>query len=125
MKLRCRCLLALIPVLVASAALLGGQKRPSYPETRRMDHVDDYHGTHVPDPYRWLENDVRKDKEVADWVVAQNKVTFGYLESIPEREAIKRRLTELWNFERHTEPSKAGGKYFYTRNDGLQNQNVT
>ena len=59
----------------------------SYPETKQVGHVDDYHGTKVPDPYRWLEDDVRTSEEVADWVTAQNKVTFEYLESIPDREA--------------------------------------
>ncbi len=95
-----------------------------YPSTRRTDQVDDYHGTKVADPYRWLEDDVRKSKEVADWVEAENKVTFGYLKAIPEREAIQRRLTELWNFEKYSAPFKAGGRYFYTKNDGLQNQSV-
>ena len=69
-----------------------------------MDHVDEYHGTKVPDPYRWLEEDVRESQRVADWVAAQNKVTFGYLESIPQREQICRRMTELWNFEKYGRP---------------------
>src|SRR5438105_2013798 len=82
------------------------------------------HRTRVADPYRWLEQDVRKSKEVADWVAAQNKVTQAYLAAIPERDAIRRRLTELWNYERFSVPFKRGGRYFYTRNDGLQNQAV-
>jgi prolyl oligopeptidase len=93
-----------------------------YPPARRGDHVDVYHDTRVPDPYRWLEQDVRRSKAVADWVAAQNKVTRAYLESIPERNAIRRRLTRLWNYERFSVPVKRGGRYFYTRNDGLQNQ---
>lgn len=94
----------------------------NYPATKKVDQVDDYHGTKVPDPYRWLED--LDSAETASWVTAQNKVTFGYLESIPSREAIKARLTKLWNFERYTTPYKEGGRYFYGRNDGLQNQNV-
>jgi prolyl oligopeptidase len=96
----------------------------SYPATRRSDHVDDYHGTKVADPYRWLEDDVRKSKDVADWVAAENQVTLSYLKAIPERAGIQRRLTELWNYEKYSAPFKAGGRYFYTKNDGLQNQSV-
>src|SRR5215211_4649918 len=96
----------------------------TYPDTKRIDHLDEYHGTKVADPYRWLEDDVRKSKEVADWVEAQNKVTFGYLEKVPERKAIQRRIKQLWNYERYSAPFKAGGRYFYSRNNGLQNQSV-
>ena len=95
-----------------------------YPETRRMDHVDVYHGVKVADPYRWLETDVRESKEVAEWVASQNKVTFAYLESIPERDRIRQRLTELWNFEKYSSPFKRGGRYYFFKNDGLQNQDV-
>ena len=93
-----------------------------YSETRRVDHVDEYHGVKVPDPYRWLEDDVRENKDVAAWVEAKNKETFGYLESIPEREPIRKRLNELWNFEKFGTPFKAGGRYYYYHNSGLQNQ---
>jgi prolyl oligopeptidase len=96
----------------------------TYPQTRRADQVDDYHGTKVVDPYRWLETDVRKSGEVASWVAAQNEVTFAYLKAIPEREGLQRRLTDLWNFERYSSPFKVGGRYFYSKNDGLQNQSV-
>src|SRR5262249_13624769 len=82
----------------------------SYPPTKRVDHVDDYHGVKVADPYRWLEEDVRKSPEVAAWVAAENEVTFDYLKAIPEREAIQRRLTELWNYERYTPPHKVAGR---------------
>lgn len=95
-----------------------------YPETRKVEVVEDYHGVSVTDPYRWLEDDVRQSKDVAAWVEAQNKVTFAYLESIPQREAIRRRLTDLWNYEKMSAPVKVGGRYFFTRNDGLQNQSV-
>ena len=74
----------------------GGDKasRIVYPETKRVDQVDVYHGTKVPDPYRWLEEDVRESKDVAAWVEAQNKVTFAYLETIPQRKRIIKQLTE-------------------------------
>ncbi|MEW6302918.1 MAG: prolyl oligopeptidase family serine peptidase [Verrucomicrobiota bacterium] len=93
-----------------------------YPATAKTNHVDDYHGTKVPDPYRWLEDD-NSDATKA-WVEAQNKVTFGYLEQIPQRTAIKERLTKLWNYERYGIPFKEGNRYFYSKNDGLQNQSV-
>ncbi|MFO0851269.1 MAG: prolyl oligopeptidase family serine peptidase [Gemmataceae bacterium] len=100
------------------------ESKLKYPPTRTVDQVDDYHGTKVPDPYRWLEEDVRKSKDVAEWVAAQNKVTEAYLAAIPERDAIKKRLTDLANYERYSAPSKVGGKYFFSKNDGLQNQSV-
>ena len=75
-----------------------------YPPTRRGDQVDDYHGVKVPDPYRWLEEDVRKSDEVRQWVEEQNKVTNKYLDSIPERKGIQKRLTELWNYEKYSTP---------------------
>ncbi len=84
--------------------------------------MDDYHGTAVRDPYRWLE-DVDSEATAA-WVQAQNEVTFGYLESIPERERLRQRLTELWNYERYSTPFKEGGRYFFFKNDGLQDQSV-
>src|SRR5438270_6471475 len=93
-----------------------------YPVARKGDQVDDYHGTKVADPYRWMEN--RDSAETRAWVEAENKVTFSYLEQIPFRQAIKDRMTKLWNYERYTVPFKEGGRYFYTRNNGLQNQNV-
>jgi len=96
----------------------------SYPETRRVDQTDDYHGTTVADPYRWLENDVRSDDDVAAWVEAQNDVTNAYLETLEHRERIRSRLTELWDYEKFTAPFKVGGRYFVSRNDGLQNQYV-
>src|SRR5712675_2340483 len=95
-----------------------------YPSTKRIDHVDTYHGSKVDDPYRWLEADVRESKEVAEWVEAENKVTFAYLRSIPEREPIKKRITDLWNFEKVSAPSRHGPYYVFTKNDGLQNQAV-
>jgi prolyl oligopeptidase len=95
-----------------------------YPATRRVDQIDTYHGVKVADPYRWLEADVRESSEVAAWVKAENKVARAYLAAIPQRPAIEKRLTELWNYERYSLPRHDGGKYFYTKNDGLQNQEV-
>ncbi|MGD8375029.1 MAG: prolyl oligopeptidase family serine peptidase [Acidobacteriota bacterium] len=97
---------------------------PSYPQTRRDDTVDTLHGTLVPDPYRWLEQDPRTSDEVAAWIRDENAITFGYLEAIPQREAIRERLTELWNYERYSSPFKVGERYLYFKNDGLQNQSV-
>lgn len=112
-------------VVICSGTILSAQEgKLVYPKTRTVEQVDDFHGTAVADPYRWLENDVRTDKEVADWVSAQNKVTFSYLESIPQRETIRERMTELWNYEKIGTPFRRGGRYYYFRNDGLQNQSV-
>jgi len=93
-----------------------------YPATPRVDQVDVYHGVPVEDPYRWLEDD--NSIQTKAWVEAQNRVTFSYLRRIPQRGAIKQRLTKLWNYERYGVPFKEGGRYFYSRNDGLQNQSV-
>ena len=95
---------------------------PMPPATRATDQADDYHGRRVADPYRWLED--TDSPETAAWVEAQNAVTFAYLTGIPEREPIRRRLTELWNFERFSTPFRRAGRYFYFRNDGLQSQSV-
>jgi len=94
----------------------------TYPQTRKDDAVDDYHGTKVADPYRWLE-DV-DSPETRSWVDAENRVTFGYLERIPERERIRHRLTELWDYPKYGAPFKKGGRYFFFKNSGLQNQAV-
>ncbi|MEO1388395.1 MAG: prolyl oligopeptidase family serine peptidase [Cyanobacteria bacterium J06634_6] len=94
----------------------------SYPSTRTTNTTDTYHGVSVPDPYRWLE-DPNTD-ETAQWVVAQNKVTFGYLSALPGRDQLNARLTELWNYERYGTPFKQADRYFYYKNDGLQNQSV-
>ncbi len=103
---------------------LGARTPLNYPETRRVEQKDDYHGTMVDDPYRWLEVDVRESNDVANWVEQQNELTFRFLEAIPQRAAIQRRLTELWNYAKYSSAFKAGPYYFYSRNDGLQNQSV-
>lgn len=93
-----------------------------YPSTKKTDIVDDYHGTKVSDPYRWLEDN--NSSETAAWVEEQNKVTQTYLYQIPYRDKIKKRLTELWNYEKYSAPSKIGEQYVFSKNDGLQEQSV-
>lgn len=94
----------------------------TYPETKTVEQTDDYHGTMVADPYRWLEADTAQ--AVEEWVKTQNQATFDYLEKIPYREKIEERLTELVNYPRYTSPFRAGEYYFFYKNDGLQNQSV-
>jgi prolyl oligopeptidase len=94
----------------------------NYPETRTVDQVDTYHGLAVPDPYRWLEDPHAPESQA--WIEAQNQVTFGYLEQLPGRDQLQQRLTELWNYERYGIPFKRGDRYFFYKNDGLQNQSV-
>jgi prolyl oligopeptidase len=93
-----------------------------YPKTRRDETEDDIHGIEIQDPYRWLE-EIDSD-ETRDWIEAQNRLTFGFLETIPEREMIRDRIQTLWNYEKYDPPFKRGGRYFFNRNDGLQNQSV-
>jgi prolyl oligopeptidase len=95
---------------------------PVYPATRQTNQVDVYHGVAVPDPFRWLEDD--NAAETKAWVEDQNRVTSAYLDAIPSRSEFKDRLTKLWNYERYGTPSKHGSRYFFSRNDGLQNQSV-
>jgi len=94
----------------------------AYPKAKTVGQVDDYHGVKVADPYRWLED--TDSAETHEWVEAENKLTFSYLEQIPYRVAIRERLLKLWNYERFTVPHQEGGRYFYQHNNGLQNQNV-
>jgi len=93
-----------------------------YPQAAKVAQVDDFHGTKVADPYRWLEEE--NSLETKAWIEAENRLTFGYLEQISARPRIKERLTRLWNYERYGMPFKEGGRYFLTKNDGLQNQSV-
>ncbi len=92
----------------------------TYPESTQGQQIDTYHGVSVADPYRWLED----PEQAQDWIAAQNEVTFSYLKTLPTREKIKARLTELWNYERYGMPFKKGDRYFFHKNDGLQNQSV-
>jgi prolyl oligopeptidase len=98
------------------------QKRLEYPDSPRSDHVDVLHGVEVPDPYRWLEE--IDSEQTQGWIAAQNRLTCEYLGRIPAREAINKRITELWNYDKYGVPSKRGGRYFFTHNNGLQNQDV-
>ena len=102
-------------------ALLTGQQL-QYPKTKKVDHHDTYFGTEVADPYRWLEDD--NSAETAEWVEAQNKVTFGYLEKIPFRNKVKQRLQDLFNYPKYSAPSHKGEHYYFSKNEGLQNQSV-
>jgi prolyl oligopeptidase len=95
---------------------------PQYPETRRDGTAETLFGETIADPYRWLENDVRNDAEVAEWVERENAVTDAYLDRLPARAWFKRRIGELYDYERFSVPVKRGNRYFYTRNSGLQNQ---
>jgi len=112
---------AMAMLLVAGAYAQQGA-RLDYPQTRKVDHVDTYHGIAVPDPYRWLEDD--NSPETAQWVAAENKVTFGYLEQIPYRAQLKARLEALFNYPKYGAPSRKGGFFFFSKNDGLQNQSI-
>ena len=108
--------LALMPAAVFAQNL-------NYPVTRQDGTVvDSYHGTKIADPYRWLEDD--NSDETKAWVKAQNEVTFGFLKTIPKREQIRERLRKAWNYERTGIPTEHGGRWFFTRNSGLQNQSV-
>ncbi len=111
-------------LLLLWPALLAAQGRPrlDYPKTRQLPQLDDYFGTEVRDPYRWLEDD--QSAETKAWVTAENALSFGYLEAIPERKAIEARLRALWDYERYSLPSKQGAFYVYAHNSGLQNQSV-
>jgi prolyl oligopeptidase len=93
-----------------------------YPISRKSNVVDELHGVKVPDPYRWLED--LDSEETRKWIEEQNKVTFEFLEKIPEREKIRERLTQLWDYEKFGVPHREGNRYFFSKNDGLQNQSV-
>lgn len=116
--------LLILPVAGMVMAANGQTAQPqlTYPETAKTDVVDMYFGTAVPDPYRWLENDT--SAQTAAWVAAQNKVTGEYLAKIPFRGALLKRLTHLADYEKIGAPSKRHGKYYFYKNDGLQNQSV-
>ena len=126
-----RASLIVLPLLFAAPIVHASPESPStmsapivYPETKRVDVVDETFGQKVADPYRWLENDVRNDKEVAAWVEAQNKVTDAYLASLPGRDVFRNRIKQLYDYERFGVPMHKGSRYFYSHNTGLQNQSV-
>lgn len=107
-----------VPMLL-SATLFSQIK---YPETKRVTQVDDYFGTKVADPYRWLEDD--NSEETKEWVEAENEVAQHYLSSIPFYDKVKKRLGEMWNYPKYSSPFKEGEWYYFYKNDGLQNQSV-
>ena len=111
-------------VLLSTATLVSAEPMPTptYPDTRKQDLIEVQFGDAVADPYRWLENDVRTDPEVADWVKRQNATTQAYLNTLPQRRWFAQRIRALTDYERFGLPQKAGKSYFYTRNSGLQNQ---
>lgn len=111
-----------IPFLALSFMISCSEKPLHYPQAKKEDVKDTYFGTVVEDPYRWLENDT--SAETAEWVKAENQLTFGYLAKLPYRAEIRKRLTELWDYPKFGTPFKEAGKYFFYKNDGLQNQSV-
>jgi prolyl oligopeptidase len=119
-RLVTRLLAVMCAALLASAMVMAQQLQ--YPATKKIEHVDTYHGTNVPDPYRWLEDDNSPDTTA--WVEAQNKVTFPYLERIPFRQQLQDRVKALNNYEKYSAPSRKGSYFFFRKNDGLQNQSV-
>lgn len=112
----------LITVILSSCKKTKPSMKIVYPETKKETVIDDYFGTKISDPYRWLEDD--RSTETENWVKAQNKITFEYLNKIPNRENIRQRLEKVWNYEKVTAPKKRGDYTYYYKNDGLQNQYV-
>jgi len=116
--------------IIGMIALVGCKGEPKqtetekiqYPETKRIDHTDTYFGVDIKDDFQWLEDD--RSKETAQWVKAQNELTFSYLDKIPFRKQIKKRLEKLWNYPKVSSPFKRGDWYYFYKNDGLQNQYV-
>ena len=108
--------------LIAGQAMAQQQQTITYPETKKVDTIDNYHGTQIADPYRWLEDD--HSPATKAWVDAQNKVTENYLSNIPFRAEIRKRLEELWNYPKNGAPTKHGNYYYFFKNDGLQNQSI-
>lgn len=112
-----------VMMTIAAGAALAQQQIPvTYPDTRKVDTVDNYHGKKIADPYRWLEDD--HSDETKAWVTEENKVTQAYLAGIPFRDTIKQRLEALWNYPRYGSPFREGAYYYFYKNDGLQNQAV-
>jgi len=121
-SLRRAFVVTILPLAVLFLQACSTQERFDYPPASKADIVEDFHGTSVADPYRWMEDE--SSEELKTWIDGQNDLTNGYLERFSGREKIENRLTELWNYPRYTVPSKRGGTYFYSRNDGLQNQSA-
>ena len=111
-----------IAVILFSSFMTTVQAQIKYPAARKSDQVDDYFGTKVADPYRWLEDD--NSEETKNWVTEENIVTQNYLQKIPFRDSIKNKLRDMWNYEKYSSPFKKGVYYYFYKNDGLQNQSV-
>ncbi|WP_240163654.1 prolyl oligopeptidase family serine peptidase [Spirosoma taeanense] len=109
-------------MLISSAAVAQTDGPLTYPKARKTDQADTYHGTPVSDPYRWLEDD--RSVETAEWVKAENKVTFDYLSQIPYRKQLQERLEQVYNYPKYSAPSRKGDWFYFSKNDGLQNQSV-
>ncbi len=103
------------------ASSVAAPARLTYPVSKTVDQVDDYHGQKVADPFRWLEQD---GPDTAAWIAAQNQLTRSYLDTVPQRHAIRKRLEQVWNYPKVSSPTVEGGRYFWRRNDGMQNQAV-
>ena len=115
------------PHILFLTALLGSSltlysQTVNYPQTKKIEFTDTYHGVKVPDPYRWLEDD--NSAETKEWVKAQNLVTRTYIDAIPFRNKIRERLEKLWNFPRYGTPEHEGKYILFSKNDGMQNQSV-
>lgn len=109
-------------LIVSSVLISDAQTKIEYPPARKVEQTDDYHGTKISDPFRWLEDS--NSPGYREWIESQNKITSDYLVKIPQRDKIKERMTALWNYEKYSAPIKRGNRYFYSKNDGLQNQFV-
>ena len=115
--------IAVMPLALSDGSFCNAQEKMKYPDTHQVDQSDDFHGTTVLDPFRWLEQDVNVP-EVDAWIQAQNKVTSQYLSSLPGRQKIEARLKELWDYDKYGTPFKHGASYFYFKKTGLQNHSV-
>ncbi len=120
MNIKLNILAAAVSLIVASACRQTALPKVSYPTTAKDDIVDDYFGAKVPAPYRWMED--LDSKQVTDWVAAENRVTFDYLAKLPMREHFRKRITEIWDYPKVSIPVREGGRYFYSKNSGLQRQ---
>ena len=121
---RAAVMVSILLLLTLASSFIYSQTMLQYPQTKKQDQVDEFFGVKVADPYRWLEDDVRESKDVESWVKSENEVTFDYIKGLQHRDEIEKRLTALWDYEKYRSPFKEGDKYYYFKNDGLQNQNV-
>lgn len=115
-------IILIISTVLIMSACTTKQEKIIYPDTKKVDQVDDYFGTKVEDPYRWLEDD--NSEETKQWVEAENKITFDYLAKIPFREQLREKLTKIWDYPKYSVTFKRKGHYFFFKNDGMQNQSV-